>query len=46
MMTCVGVFVLGLIGLVCCPENRPLSTLFGVVTLGSAVAVPFLALIA
>ncbi|SHT84694.1 Uncharacterised protein [Mycobacteroides abscessus subsp. abscessus] len=45
MMTCVGVFILGLIGLVCCPENRTLSAFFGVVTLGSAVAVPFLALI-
>ncbi|SKX80331.1 Uncharacterised protein [Mycobacteroides abscessus subsp. bolletii] len=46
MMTCVGVFALGLIGLVCCPENRPLSAFFGVVILGSAVAVPVLALIA
>lgn len=46
MMTCVGVFALGLIGLVCCPNDGRLTALFGVITLGSAVAVPLVAFIA
>ncbi|WP_457066821.1 hypothetical protein [Mycobacteroides abscessus] len=46
MTTCVGVFTLGLIGLMCCPNDGRLMTLFGVITLGSAVAVPLVVFIA
>lgn len=46
MTTCVGVFVLGLIGLVLCPENGPISTIFGVIIVASALAVPIVVFIA
>lgn len=46
MTTCVGVFALGLIGLTCCPSDGRLTTFFGVITLGSAVAVPLVVFIA